>query len=143
MITPSTDTAERWVQTAGLSGDRVSVIPTGVDTDHFIPITSADRHEQRRAIGIGSDVPMILYAGRVDPTKGLNFLFEAMRQLKNRVSLVVCGGSTDEDFISVLHEDSTDLDITWLDRRLDVSPLLAAADWLCCPAWFPKPKAWS
>ena len=138
VITPSTDTAERWVQTAGLSGDRVSVIPTGVDTDHFIPITSADRHEQRRAIGIGSDVPMILYAGRVDPTKGLNYLFEALRQLKNRVSLVVCGGSTDGDFVTALHEDSTDLDITWLDRRLDVSPLLAAADLVVLPSLVPE-----
>ena len=138
VITPSTDTAERWVQTAGPSRDRVSVIPTGVDTNHFVPITSADRHEQRRTLGIGSDVPMVLDAGRVDPTKGLHYLFEALRQLPNRVSLVVCGSGTDGDFVRSLHEDFEDLDITWLDRRPDVSPLLAAADLVVLPSLVPE-----
>src|ERR1700733_7274632 len=42
-ITPSADTARRWVQAAGLSHSRVSVIPTGIDTDRFVPIGALDR----------------------------------------------------------------------------------------------------
>jgi glycosyltransferase involved in cell wall biosynthesis len=70
VITPSSDTAARWTRVAGLSTDRVSVIPTGVDTDRFVPVADTDRAEQRRALGIDPVVPMILYAGRIDPTKG-------------------------------------------------------------------------
>jgi hypothetical protein len=40
------------VRVAGLSGDRVSVITTGIDTDHFVPIAEAERDEQRHARGI-------------------------------------------------------------------------------------------
>ena len=70
VITPSADAAERWIRTAGLSGDRVSVIPTGIDTDRFVPLDDADRAEQRRILGLDPAVSMILYAGRRGPHQG-------------------------------------------------------------------------
>ncbi len=134
MITPSADTARRWVRVAGLSGARVAVIPTGIDTNRFVPIADADRHEQRRAIGIDPGVPMILYAGRVDPTKGLTDLLEAVRRMEQRASLVVCGAGADAGFVGRLHRESTGMEVTWLDRQLDVTSLLAAADLVVLPS---------
>ncbi len=134
VITPSADTAERWVRVAGLSGDRVSVIPTGIDTNHFVPISHADRDEQRRALGIDPGAPMILYAGRVDPIKGLTHLLEALRRMEERANLVVCGAGADAGFVSRLHRESRGMDVTWLDRRLDVRSLLAAADLVVLPS---------
>jgi glycosyltransferase involved in cell wall biosynthesis len=134
VITPSADTAERWVRVAGLSDDQVSVIPTGIDTDRFAPRTDADRHEQRRALGIDPCVPMILYAGRVDPTKGLTHLLEARRRMHQHANLVVCGAGADAAFVEMLHRESRGMDVTWLDRRLDVTSLLAAADLVVLPS---------
>ena len=53
VIVPSSDTAERWTTQAGLDPARVSVIPTGIDTDRFIPLGVDKRHgraspDQRR-----------------------------------------------------------------------------------------------
>ena len=134
VITPSADTARRWVRVAGLSGAQVAVIPTGIDTNRFVPIADADRHEQRRAIGIDPGVPMILYAGRVDPTKGLTDLLEAVRRMEQRASLVVCGAGADAGFVGRLHQEATGMDVTWLDRQLDVTSLLAAADLVVLPS---------
>ena len=134
VITPSVDTAERWGRVAGLSADRVSVIPTGIDTDRFVPFADRDRDKQRRALGIDPDVPMILYAGRVDRTKGLTHLFEALRRMEQRSNLVVCGGSADAEFVGALRRESNDLNVTWLDRRLEVTSLLASADLVVLPS---------
>jgi glycosyltransferase involved in cell wall biosynthesis len=134
VITPSSDTAERWAQVAGLSHDQVAVIPTGIDTGRFAPISDAERDRQRRTIGIDPDVPMILFAGRVDPTKGLAHLLEALHYMEEHASLVVCGAGTDVEFVDRLHRESRGRAVTWLDRRLDVTSLLAAADVAVLPS---------
>ena len=134
VITPSTDTAERWAQVAGLSGRQISVIPTGVDTERFLPVTDGDRNQQRRDLGLDPDVPMILYAGRIDPTKGLTYLLEAQHLMKEQANLVICGGGADPGFIERLRTESSGSGVTWVDRRLDVAPLLAAADLVVLPS---------
>jgi glycosyltransferase involved in cell wall biosynthesis len=134
VITPSVDTAARWVRAADLSGDRVSVIPAGIDTDRFVPIADADRDEQWRALDIHPGVPMILYVGRLDRTKGLTVLLEALRRMEQRAHLVVCGAGADAAFVGSLHRESKGLDVVWLDRRLDVKSLLAAADLVVLPS---------
>ena len=134
VITPSADTAERWVGVAGLAGDRVSIIPTGVDTDRFVPITHVDRVQQRRTLGIDPGVPMILFAGRVDPTKGLTHLLEALRRMEQRASLVVCGAGDDAGYLGTLRREANGMDVIWLDRRRDVTSLLASADLVVLPS---------
>ena len=134
VITPSFDAAERWAQVAQLSDDQVSVIPTGIDTGHFAPIGDAERAEQRRALGIDPGIPMILFAGRVDPTKGLTHLLEALRHMDEHANLVVCGAGPDVEFVEWLHRESRGSAVTWLDRRLNVAPLLAAADVVVLPS---------
>jgi glycosyltransferase involved in cell wall biosynthesis len=134
VITPSADTATRWADVAGLSQDRVTVIPTGIDTGSFAPIGDAERDEQRRALGIDPDVPMILFAGRVDRTKGLAHLFTALEHMEESANLVVCGAGSDSEFVEWLHQESRGRTITWLDRRLDVTSLLATADVVVLPS---------
>ena len=134
VITPSFDAAARWMQVAGLSPDRVSVIPTGVDAERFLPITEDDRAEQRKALGLDPGIPMILYAGRIDPTKGVAQLLEALQHVSQQANLVVCGAGSDTGFVDMLHRRSAGAAVTWLDRRLDVASLLAAADLVVLPS---------
>jgi glycosyltransferase involved in cell wall biosynthesis len=134
VITPSSDTATRWAQVAGLSRDQVTVIPTGIDTGRFVPVSDAARNEQRLALGIGPDTPIILFAGRVDRTKGLAHLLEAQRHMEQDAELVVCGAGSDAEFVDWLRQESSGSGVTWLDRQLDVTSLLAAADVVVLPS---------
>jgi glycosyltransferase involved in cell wall biosynthesis len=134
VITPSSDTAKRWAQIAGLSHEQIRVIPTGIDTGRFAPIGDAERGEQRRALGIDPGIPMILFAGRLDPTKGLTHLLEALKHMEEQANLVVCGAGSDAEFVEWLHRESRGSAVTWLDRRLDVTSLLAAADVVVLPS---------
>ena len=134
VITPSADTSERWARVAGLPANRVSVIPTGIDTDLFVPMTAAERDELRLVLGLDPDIPMILYAGRIDPTKGLTYLMEAVRLMENRANLVMCGSGADSQFTDRLHRESRGMDVTWLSRRLHMRSLLAAADLVVLPS---------
>jgi starch synthase len=134
VITPSSDAAARWMRVAGLSRDQVSVIPTGIDTTQYSPTSDADRAEQRQSLGLDPDLPMILYAGRVDATKGVAHLLHALRYMSQRTNLVVCGAGADAAFMKELKRESRDMDVIWLDRRLNVTPLLAAADLVAVPS---------
>ena len=138
VITPSADTARRWARVAGLSDEQILVIPTGIDTDRFVPVTSADRDSVRRDLGLDPAIPMILFAGRLDPTKGLTHLLEALSRMDQRANLVLCGAATDVGFVGALRQESTHMAVTWLDRRLDVWSLLAAADLVVLPSLVPE-----
>ena len=138
VITPSSDAATRWIREAALSEDRVSVIPTGIDTTQYVPISDADRAGQRRALGMDPVVPVILYAGRIDATKGVADLLDAFRRMSECANLIVCGAGTETSYVSEIKSESSDMDVRWLDRRMDMAPLLAAADLVSVPSLVPE-----
>ena len=77
--------------------DKISVIPPGVDTDHFYPIPV---DEARQYIGKNPEDRMILFVGRIEPLKGLDTLIRAVACLKSSdilepVHLAVIGGDPD------------------------------------------------
>ena len=138
VIAPSADAARRWIRAAGLADDRVSVIPTGVDTARFVPLTESERMDQRRALGIDPAAPVLLYAGRLNPTKGLSVLLESVRRMEEPVALVVCGSAVDAAYAEGLHRESQGLDVTWVDRGVDIAPLMAASDLVVLPSEVPE-----
>jgi D-inositol-3-phosphate glycosyltransferase len=75
----------------GASRDRILVIPAGVDTDLFRPI---DKQESRSLLGLGKGKTM-LFAGRIEPIKGIDVLLGAVQSLNNgdeNVRLLIVGG---------------------------------------------------
>jgi glycosyltransferase involved in cell wall biosynthesis len=64
---------------------------------HFIPnaVTSATPREAQRIaeLGLRKD-GFLLFAGRLSPEKGVHTLLEAMRPLRDRMPLVLAGGSS-------------------------------------------------
>jgi UDP-glucose:(heptosyl)LPS alpha-1,3-glucosyltransferase len=64
-------------------GSRVQVIYTGVDLDRFHPERwAATRVAFRESLGVGSDDPVVLFAGSGFERKGLRFLLEAAGRLR-------------------------------------------------------------
>ena len=55
----------------------VKAISCGVDQDEFFPEPDLDRDVIRRHFHLAIDKPMLLYVGRVDREKGLDYLVEA------------------------------------------------------------------
>ena len=132
VITPSQDTAVRWIKGAHLEPARVHVIPLGIDVERFVPLDAAGRGEVRSAIGVGEDETMVLYVGRVERIKGAHFLLEAVGTLASPVHVVVCGAAHDEAYLDELV--AMDGRTTFLGRRTDVAALMAAADLVAMPS---------
>lgn len=79
----------------GISPEKVSVISAGVDTDIFYPVPKL-----KARVGLGlPDKEMVMYAGRVEPIKGLDILLDSFKILNETrdVHLVVVGGSLSGD----------------------------------------------
>jgi glycosyltransferase involved in cell wall biosynthesis len=72
----------------------VEVIPTGVDLERFRP---GDRREARRALGLDPDERLLLYVGRLDREKNLDFLLAACRGVGDwGIRLALIGRGTRE-----------------------------------------------
>ena len=62
---------------------RIRVVPPGVDTSRFHPI---EQSYAKSVIGIPQSHRMVLFAGRVEPLKGIETLFRAIALLRDRLS---------------------------------------------------------
>ena len=74
-------------QLYGISGQKVSIVPPGVDTHHFYPIPA---DEAKEAIGISPRDRMALFVGRIEPLKGVDTLIRAMAIVKETCERFVC-----------------------------------------------------
>lgn len=70
----------------GADMDKVVVIPPGVDLERFHPI---DQSEAKRRIGIPCGDKNIMFAGRIEPLKGIDTLIQAMALIKHRYPDIV------------------------------------------------------
>jgi D-inositol-3-phosphate glycosyltransferase len=79
----------------GVDRSRIAVIPCGVDTELFRPGSQA---EARAALGLAPG-PVVLWAGRIAPVKGLDTLLDAVARLRDRgraLQVLIVGGDADE-----------------------------------------------
>jgi D-inositol-3-phosphate glycosyltransferase len=93
-------TDEEWEQLACLYGaphDRLKTIHPGVDHDRFAP---GDRSSARAELGLDPGQAVMLYAGRIQPLKGLELALRATEQLvpalDRELVLVIVGGASGE-----------------------------------------------
>lgn len=63
----------------GVKATRVSVIPFGIN--NAAPHTQLASREAKRRLGVGNDERAILFFGRIRPSKGLEYLIAAFRQI--------------------------------------------------------------
>jgi glycosyltransferase involved in cell wall biosynthesis len=70
---------ERRAIELGAARDRVHVVPNGVDVGRF---RALDRSAAREGLGLPAAGRILLAVARLDPVKGLDFLFEAMAALR-------------------------------------------------------------
>ncbi len=91
IIVWSTDERDSIVEFCGVEPDKINIIPPGVDLARFRPMS---QHQSKEHLGYGEE-KNILFVGRLEPLKGLEFLFRAVASLENSNSIrlnVVGGG---------------------------------------------------
>jgi glycosyltransferase involved in cell wall biosynthesis len=96
IIAESPDDQRNLVTLYDADPHKIAVIPCGFSSEEFWPI--APRFA-RRALGLPSDVPVILSVGRLVPRKGVDNVIRALGLLVHRLGvpaeLLVVGGNSD------------------------------------------------
>ena len=71
------------------------VVPPGVDTDRFRPLSPDDRNGARGRFGLAADRPLVLGLSRLVPRKGFDVLIDAVAGLDADVQLAIGGAGRD------------------------------------------------
>jgi D-inositol-3-phosphate glycosyltransferase len=93
VVASCTVEAEQLVELYGAQPERIVIVPPGIDHAFFGP---GDQDQARRAVGLPIGDPVVLFAGRIQPLKGLTVAVEALAEIRSdglsRASMVVIGG---------------------------------------------------
>lgn len=128
-VISKTRTAESFMRTRGYPN--VCTIPVGVDTSTFRPL---DRLACKRSLGICENEKLLLYVGRLDPSRDVETCLRAVAKLSrldDKVRLLIVGTGTD---INRLSQIARELDVhdsvTWMAKveNKHLPPLYSAAD---------------
>ena len=88
--------------------EKVILIPHGL-TDDYQPISNEERNKRRNKYGFSIDDQLLIFAGRIDPVKGVKYLAQAFTSLTEhypKLRLIIAG---EGDFQSI----STALNPRW------------------------------
>lgn len=123
-----------------LDPDTITVIPNGIDTDEYAPVTD---EACLATYGIDPERPYVLFVGRMTWQKGLRYLLEAVPYLEPEAQVVLCAGAADtpevaremEATVSSLQEQRQG--VIWIPAmvpRQTTIALYSHAAVFCCPS---------
>lgn len=124
------------VVAAGVSSDRVAVIPNAVASIPSPPLGTTGKAASRAELGL-PDRPTVLFVGRLSPEKGLDVLMRAWNQVAAQcdASLVIVGVGSESPRIAAWARESGHGDcVRLVGARLDVDRFYRAADVLAVPS---------
>ncbi len=85
----------------------ITVVPPGVDTERFVPLTETQRLEARRHFGIADGAELLVGISRLVPRKGFDTAIRAaalLRTSRPNLVLAIAGGGRDEPRLRQLAE---------------------------------------
>ena len=92
IVTLSESMKKRVIEIHGVPGDRVHVIPGGVDRDRFSPGSEADRARAREHWGVTPEELLLVAVRRLVPRTGIDLLLESFATAKlENARLLVAG----------------------------------------------------
>jgi glycosyltransferase involved in cell wall biosynthesis len=124
------------VETLGVETERVHVIANGIDEEIF---TVRDREEARRALGLPSKRPIVLFVGRIEPQKGIRELVDAFDRVRARVPgaiLALVGDGVSAREVRACAASWGDALVAPGSRpHAEIARWLAACDVFTLPSW--------
>jgi D-inositol-3-phosphate glycosyltransferase len=91
VFAPTEKEKELLMRFYGMPGEKIGLVPSGVNLDLFRPMP---KEKARNLAGIRGDGKVVLYVGRFSPVKGIDRLIATMAHLRrrHRFRLVIVGG---------------------------------------------------
>lgn len=93
----------------GFSEDRIIALQNSIDTSEFradvAAVTAGERESMRSQLGIANDAPVGLFCGMLDSVKGIPFLIESAKLIKQNIPkfhLLILGGGRDDTTVARL-----------------------------------------
>ena len=129
---------------AGIPGERILLLPHGVDTDRFSPATVEEKLALRRELGLPEGV-LAVYSGRLLRGKGLETLLDAFASIAERavgLGLVLVGSgegqalSVEDELRRRVTERGLGTRVVFAGRSERVGDYLRAADLFVFPSVF-------
>jgi glycosyltransferase involved in cell wall biosynthesis len=121
---------------AGCPGGKIAHIPNGVDLNRFQPDPTARLAEGRRRFGL-PEGPLLVFAGRLDPQKGLHTLVDAMRSPTLAASgahvLLLGDGPQRAELAQAVRRNALSDRVLFRGVVEDVAPYLRASDIFAFP----------
>lgn len=117
----------------GLSPERVTSVPTGIDTERFVP---GDHAAARRLTGLPAGRRLVGIVATLRSWKGHRYLIEAVNGLPTDVGLVIVGDGPQRQSIESRVRELGMSERVWLagDQR-DVLPWLQSLDVFSLPSY--------
>ncbi len=116
---------------AGFPAERIVHIPNGVDLNHFHPAPVERSPEARRRLGLPAG-PLLAFAGRLDPQKGLHTLLAAVQPLlagEGETRLLLMGdGPQRSELEQTVQRAGLSTRVVFRGLVGDVAPYLRASD---------------
>ncbi|MDR3737176.1 MAG: glycosyltransferase [Acidobacteriaceae bacterium] len=128
-------------QHRGFPGDRMVVVPNGIDTSRFSPAILPDRSFRQRW-GIPTDAILIGQVGRIDPMKDHSTFLRAARLVTDQEPLArfVCIGVGSVSYQEQLAALAADLSlsdrVSWVGSVSQMPAAYASLDLLCSSSRF-------
>ncbi|HZO71399.1 MAG TPA: glycosyltransferase [Ktedonobacteraceae bacterium] len=139
IIAATADERVQVIRLCGASASKVEVVPCGVDLKLFVP---HDRHQAREYLGVKSERPVLLFAGRLDPFKGPDVLLRAAAMMEQDAQVVIVGGKlTGDKDLQQLQALARELKISARVKFLGARPqeelpiIYSAADVMVMPSY--------
>jgi len=133
LIIANSEAGRRFHVEHGYSGDRMIVIPNGIDVDCFRPDPEA-RYRLRQEWGVAPDAFVVGSVARLDPMKDHETYLEAAAILSRRMPearFVIVGNGTGEAkrrLVEVAEGLGVGHAVIWLGTRMDMPAVYSAFD---------------
>lgn len=109
-----------------------TIIPPGVDTDRFVPLSVQERTDARMHFGWDNDAEIVLGISRLVPRKGFDVLIRAIAQLaphRPRLKLVIASTGRDEERLKkIAHEVNAPVEFLGRVPHEDLGKLYGCVD---------------
>ena len=133
----------------GVPPSLIDIVHNGIDLCRYRETDVSQRAASRRALDIPLAAFVVLYAGRLDPEKGIEDLIDAYALLglsPDQGRLVVAGAPRNHRdaaaaaaYVASLHARSTPRTTVWLDWQPEMRPLYGMADVTVLPSPIDEP----